>query len=84
MIVDDLKRFAREMLVNVVRSLLGGQMPGAPVFTKRFFMQREERRVVAQRAFHPRTTRVALTQVIAHRQQFRGGQLVEGVTLNLF
>jgi hypothetical protein len=47
-------------------------------------MQRDERRVVTQRALDARPARIALAEVIAHRQQFRGGQLAEGITLNLF
>jgi len=63
MIVNELKRFAREMLVNVAGSLLSGKVPGTSVFTKHFFVQREERRVVA---LHTRTADVTLTEVIAH------------------
>ncbi len=80
MIVNDLKRVAGEMLDNVVRSLLRRKMYSVAVFTKRFFMQREESGV----ALDTQPARIALAQVIGHRQQFRGGQLTEGITLNLF
>jgi hypothetical protein len=74
MIVDELKRFTRKVLVDIVSGLVGCKMRRRrPVFTQRFLVQCEERSIVTQRTLEPPPASVARTEVIAHIQQFRGG-----------
>jgi hypothetical protein len=79
MIVNDLERVAREMLIYVVRSLIVGEVSAA-AFVKRFFVQRKKCRV----ALHTQTACFTLAEMIAHQQQLRGGQSTKRVLLNLF
>ena len=74
MIVDDLKRLTGQILVNILSSLLRSRCaPVRSILAKRFIMQREERRVAAQRRSRRAPASFTLAQMIAYRQQFRGG-----------
>lgn len=81
MIVDHLKRFAHKISIDVVSSLRSREMRRAYVSIERCFMQREERGVVT---LDLAAAGFALAEVIAHRQQFRGGQATAGVVRKLF
>ena len=81
MIVDHLQRFARKIAIDVVSSLLSGEMGRVFSVAERCFMKREERGIAA---LDSSPAGFALAQVIAGCEQFHGGQATAHVVLNLF
>lgn len=85
MIGNHLQRLAREVFIDVIRSLLGCEMRAeGSVFSERFRMERKKRGLAVHGAFDAPAADFANVQVVANRQQFRRVHVLLRVVLNLF
>ena len=74
MISDYLQRLAAEIFINILGRLFRSEVrSGKTILAECFVVQCEERAITVQTSFDALPAEVTLVQVIAYRQQLRGG-----------
>ena len=74
MIDYHLQRFAAQIFIDIFRRLITGEvLARETTLSKCIVVQRKESGIIVCAHFDPFTAQVTLAQMIAYRQEFRGG-----------